>query len=99
MFDDPETAQARALLKELHDQVEEISRRIDVVERRHRRTSVRGIADIHRQRSELRRQLYEVHALIDGLHRRYPVTNPVRGSVRRSTSVRQHTTQDLTTTA
>jgi hypothetical protein len=91
--DDPEAAQARALLKELHGQVEDISRRIDVVERRHRRTSVRGIADIHRQRSELRRQLYEVHGLIDGLHRRYPASNPAP----RRSPVGHHTAQDRTT--
>jgi hypothetical protein len=78
MDDEAGVAQARALLRELHDQVETLSRKIDIAERRHRRTSVRGVAAIRRQQSSLRGELYEAHRLIDGLHRRYPETQPVR---------------------
>jgi hypothetical protein len=74
MRDDAEAAQARALLEELRLHVEKVSRKIEIVERRDRRGSARGIAHVHRQRSELRRELYEAHRLIDGLHRRYPET-------------------------
>ncbi|GAB7070444.1 hypothetical protein H7J06_24725 [Mycobacterium hodleri] len=69
-----EAAQARALLEELRLHVEKVSRKIEIVERRNRRRSARGIAHVHRQQSELRRDLYEAHRLIDGLHRRYPET-------------------------
>jgi Mg2+ and Co2+ transporter CorA len=74
MPDDAEAAQARALLDELHEHVEKVSRKIEIVERRNGRRSVRGIAHVHRQHSELRRDLYEARRLIDGLHRRYPET-------------------------
>ncbi|KAA0101051.1 hypothetical protein CIW49_05960 [Mycolicibacterium sp. P1-18] len=76
MTDDVEAAQARALLEELRVQVEKVSRKIEIIERRNQRRSARGIAHVHRQRSELRRDLYEAHRLIDGLHRRYPQTRP-----------------------
>ena len=79
MVDDFGAAQARALLSELNSQVENISRKIDIVGRRQRRAaSVRGAAHNHRQRSELRCALYEAHRLVDGLHRRYPETLPAQ---------------------
>jgi len=74
MSDDAEALQARTLLKELRDQVEKVSRKLEIVERRNQRRSARGIAHIHRQQSELRRELREAHRLMDGLHRRYPET-------------------------
>lgn len=74
MSDDAEALQARTLLKELRDQVEKVSRQLEIVERRNQRRSARGIAHIHRQQSELRRELREAHRLMDGLHRRYPET-------------------------
>jgi hypothetical protein len=87
MVDDAGAAQARALLKELDDHVDHISRKIDIVERRHRRAvSVRGVAHNHRQRSHLRSELYEAHRLIDALHRRYPETLPAEH--RRTQAVR-----------
>lgn len=78
MIDQPAVAQARALLKEMHDQVAAISTKIDMAERRDRRTSTRGALLDRRLMSELRRDLYEAHRLIDGLHRRYPETDPNR---------------------
>ena len=80
MSDDAEVEQALSLLRELDAQVERVSRKLEIVERRNRRTSARGIAHVHRQQSELRRDLYEAHRLIDGLHRRYPETLPCLGS-------------------
>ena len=74
MLDDAEALQARTLLKELRDQVEKVSRKLEIVEGRNQRRSARGIAHIHRQQSELRRELREAHRLMDGLHRRYPET-------------------------
>jgi hypothetical protein len=74
-MDDAGTAQARALLAELFDHVAEISHKIEIVEH-HRRSSARGASLDRRQHSELRRELYEVHRLIDGLHRRFPQTDP-----------------------
>ncbi|MDX1893421.1 hypothetical protein [Mycolicibacterium sp. 050158] len=74
MFEDAEALQATSLLKELHNQVDKVSCKLEIVERRNRRRSARGIADVHRQQSELRRELREAHRLIDGLHHRYPET-------------------------
>jgi len=74
MSDDAEALQAQALLKELHVQVEKVCRKLEIVERRNQRRSARGIAHVHRQQSELRRELREAQRLVDGLHRRYPET-------------------------
>jgi hypothetical protein len=67
-------AQARLLLETLHELLTEISKKLDTAERRGLRTSMRGTHRDRRQLSELRREFYEVHHLIDGLHRRFPVT-------------------------
>jgi len=80
MLDDAEALQARTLLKELRDQVEKVSRKLEIVEQRNQRRSARGIAHVHRQQSELRRELLEAHRLMDGLHRRYPETLGYGGS-------------------
>jgi len=45
-----------------------------VEEECNRRTSTRGAALQRRQRAELRRDIYEAHRLIDGIHRRFPQT-------------------------
>lgn len=76
MFDDAGEAQARALLRELHQEVADVSRKIEIVDRRGRRHSARGQQCDRRQQSELRRDLYEVHRVIDNLHRRFPETLP-----------------------
>lgn len=78
MVEDAGAAQARALLREMHEQVFEISRKLEHVERRHRRTSTRGASLDRRQLAALRRELYEAHHIIDGLHRRFPETMPVQ---------------------
>ena len=72
MSDDAEALQARTLLEELRDQAEKVSRKLEIVEQRNQRRSARGIAHVHRQQSELRRELREAYRLMDGLHRRYP---------------------------
>ena len=76
MVDDAGCAQALALLRELYQQVDDVSSRIEAAERRGGRASVRGAAQDRRHQAALRRELYEVHRLIDGLHKRYPQTTP-----------------------
>lgn len=65
-------AQARVLLDALREHVAELSQKIEVAEGRSRRTSVRGAAHDRMLVSALRRDLYEAHGHIDGLHRRFP---------------------------
>lgn len=77
MVDDAGSAQARLLLGELYEQVAGISRKIEKAESRSRRESIRGAAHDRRHQSALRRELYEVHRLIDGLHRRFPAPRKV----------------------
>ena len=84
MVEDAGAAQARALLRELCEQVAEISHKLEAAERRGARTSIRGATHDRRHRSTLRRELYEAHRLIDGLHRRFPETLPPSGAARRS---------------
>jgi predicted nucleic acid-binding Zn-ribbon protein len=78
MVENPGAAQARLLLGALHEQVAAISHKIEKAERRDHRTSTRGAVHDRRQQSELRRDLYEAHRLIDGLHHRYPETLAAR---------------------
>lgn len=82
MSEDVGAAQARALLRELGEHVADISRKLEAAELRASRTSIRGAAHDRRHRSTLRRELYEAHRLIDGLHRRYPETLPRQGAPR-----------------
>jgi hypothetical protein len=82
MVEDAGAAQARALLRELCEQVADISHKLEAAERRGARTSVRGATHDRRHRSTLRRELYEAHRLIDGLHRRFPETLPSSGAAR-----------------
>jgi hypothetical protein len=81
MGDEMGAAQARALLKELFEQVADISRKLERAELRGHRTSARGAVHDRRLQSELRRELYEAHRLIDGLHRRFPTTRHIRGEL------------------
>jgi hypothetical protein len=74
MAENAGAAQARELLGALHQHVAEISQKIEKAECRGRRASIRGAAPDRRLQSELRRELYEAHRLIDGLHRRFPET-------------------------
>ena len=74
MAENTGAAQARELLGALHEHVAEISQKIDKSECRGRRVSIRGATHDRRLQSELRRELYEAHRLIDGLHRQFPET-------------------------
>jgi hypothetical protein len=71
---DPDVAQARLLLASLWESVGDTSRRIEVAEAQVRRMTPRtGQHTQYRQHAEaLRRELYETHRLIDGIHRRFP---------------------------
>ena len=75
MVDDVGVAQARLLLAALYEQVAKISHRLESAELRGLRTSTRGAHYDRREQSGLRRDLYEAHHLIDGLHRRFPETD------------------------
>jgi predicted nucleic acid-binding Zn-ribbon protein len=72
MVENVGTAQAREFLAALHEQVAELSQKLENAERRHRRTSIRGAAHDRRRQNALRQELHEAHRLIDGLHRRFP---------------------------
>lgn len=76
MRDDPAVAQAFLLLAALHEQVSEISDKLLAAERNSRNLRSRGTAHDQRRAAELRRDLYEAHRLIDGLHRRFPEVRP-----------------------
>lgn len=70
--DDEETAniaQARLLLRALWEQVDDVSRRIEDEEARVARRPARA----HRvNTAQLRRELYQLHGMIDGINRRFP---------------------------
>jgi hypothetical protein len=84
MVDDIGASQARLLLDALYEEVARISHRLESIELRGLRTSARGALFDRREQSGLRRDLYEAHRLIDGLHRRFPATDtrPARLAVR-----------------
>jgi hypothetical protein len=76
MVEEPAVAQARLLLDALHEHVAEISEKLQAAERNSRNLRSRGTASDRRRAAELRRDLYEAHRLIDGLHRRFPEVRP-----------------------
>lgn len=76
MVDDAGNAQAKALLSELYGHVADISHKLEAADQRNRRASARGNSRRDPIAGILRRELYEAHRLIDGLHRRYPQTVP-----------------------
>ena len=78
MGDDADTAQARELLHCLYMQVEEISQKLEAAEEKSLYANTRIQVLARREAASLRRELYEAHRLIDGLHRRFPVTRPER---------------------
>jgi predicted RNase H-like nuclease (RuvC/YqgF family) len=78
MREDADTAQARELLHFLHAQVEEISQKLEAAENRTRQRHGRTQSFARREAASLRRELYEAHRLIDGLHNRFPATRPPR---------------------
>ena len=77
MLEDADSAQARELLRHLYVHVEEISVRLEAAECKARQQG-RGENLARRESANLRRELYDVHRLIDGLHGRFPVTRPQR---------------------
>jgi hypothetical protein len=84
-------AQALVLLRELYGHVADVSHKLEAAEARSRRARARGNARKDPIAGILRRDLYEAHRLIDGLHRRYPQTapesrRPVAGHQRRALS-------------
>jgi hypothetical protein len=72
MDESADVAQARQLLAALHEQVCEISVKLDAAEDRNQRARARGTAYNHRHAANLRRELKHAHRLIDGIHRRFP---------------------------
>jgi hypothetical protein len=74
MVDDAAAAQARLLLDALYEHVSAISDMLEKAERRAAPVLARAAAHRRRQQTDLRRELYEVHRLIDGLHRQFPET-------------------------
>lgn len=76
MSDDVAVAQARLLLTSMYEEVAEISRKLEATENRGRGAPTRGSTQDRTQETGLRRELYEAHRLIDGLHRRFPETAP-----------------------
>jgi hypothetical protein len=76
MAEDAGTAQARKLLGELYGHVADVSRKLEAADERNQRARARGMTRKDPIANVLRRELYEAHRLIDGLHRRYPETTP-----------------------
>ena len=75
MVEDASVAQARVMLGSLEGHLTGLARKLERVEEEcNRRTSTRGAALQRRQRAQLRRDMYEAHRLIDGIHRRFPQT-------------------------
>lgn len=66
-------AQARVLLGALWEQVEDTSRKIEEEEARVARRPVGSPARPHRVNTvQLRKELYQLHGMIDGINRRFP---------------------------
>ena len=76
--DDANLAQARELVRALSQHIETISQNLEAAEQRSRRIAARGATN--GQASELRRELYEAHRLIDTLHRRFPALPQTRAT-------------------
>ncbi|MCV7422713.1 hypothetical protein H7K45_19375 [Mycobacterium yunnanensis] len=81
MDDDAQTAQALALLRELHGHVAGLSHKLEAAEARSRRARARGNIRKDPATLALRRDLHEAHRLIDGLHARYPKLTRERSTI------------------
>jgi hypothetical protein len=79
--EDAGSAQAQALLRELHGHVAGLSHKLQAAEARSRRARARGNTRKDPVTSTLRRDLHEAHRLIDGLHQRYPTVVDDRGAI------------------
>lgn len=89
MADETGAAQARLLLAQLYEHVEAISDTLEKAERRSQRLSAHAAVHARRQQTDLRRELYEVHRLIDGLHRRFPETHDTAQRIREPINTRR----------
>jgi hypothetical protein len=76
VVEDPGSAQARALLRELYGHAQGITHKLEAADERNRRALSRGTSRRDPIASTLRRELNETRRLIDGLHRRYPELSP-----------------------
>jgi Mg2+ and Co2+ transporter CorA len=74
MPENADLAQAQMLMRLLQDEINEVSDKIEAAERRARQPHQYGHGQLVRSIAQLRRQLYEAHRLVDGLHRRFPAT-------------------------
>jgi predicted metal-dependent hydrolase len=81
VIDEADVAQARELLQALHKQVEDISQKLESIEGRIHAVQGCAAAAARRKGTGLRRELYEAHRLIDGLHRRFPDARVAAGRV------------------
>jgi hypothetical protein len=88
VIDDPDTAQAIALLQSLHAYVDEISKKVEYAEHRSRRVQGHAASVARRRAAGLRHELYEAHRLIDGIHRRFPEARPRQTAGRRTETSR-----------
>jgi hypothetical protein len=79
--DDAGSAQAQALLRELHGHVAGLAHKLEAAEQRSRRARARGNTRKDPVTSILRRDLHEAHRLIDGLHQRYPTVARDRSTI------------------
>ncbi|AYM44753.1 hypothetical protein DYE20_14650 [[Mycobacterium] chelonae subsp. gwanakae] len=73
-------AQARTLLASLYAHVSEVSQNMVKTEHLIRHTPKHSSTHRHHHRraAAMRRDLYEAHRLIDGIHHRYPATRDAR---------------------
>ncbi|WP_234802588.1 hypothetical protein [Mycobacteroides salmoniphilum] len=76
MADDASLAQARVLLASLYEHINEVSQSMAKTEEWMRLPTRHPVALRRRQQRvhELRKDLYEAHHLVTGLHRRFPAT-------------------------
>jgi hypothetical protein len=79
--EDAGSAQAQALLRELHGHVAGLSHKLEAAVARSRRARARGNTRKDPVTSTLRRDLHEAHRLIDGLHQRYPTVVKDRSTI------------------
>jgi hypothetical protein len=85
VIEDASVAQARTLLASLYEHVNELSQTMTKTEHLIRHTPAHSTTQRHHRRraSAMRKDLYEAHRLIDGLHHRYPTTRDRRQSPQR----------------
>ncbi|MUM21379.1 hypothetical protein FZI91_06625 [Mycobacterium sp. CBMA271] len=80
VIEDASVAQARTLLTSLYEHVSEVSQTMAKTEHLIRHTPTTSTTHRHHRirAATMRKDLYEAHRLIDGLHHRYPATRDAR---------------------